>query len=168
MIPVERCVAFEIQWPPRGVPIDPSPQALPDSQFVMLPVLNTLNQPSNPKLIISHVSQTSPRYILGYTSDTSRYMYLGRFLGVTLDTCQDTSGYVYLGLTSSRYIRIELVRFGSCPCVPCLSRVPCVRSHTDTHSHSHTYIHTMAGCPGSPLCLFTGRILVERLRKLLC
>jgi hypothetical protein len=25
-------------------------------------------------------------------------MYLGRFLGVTLDTCQDTSGYVYLGL----------------------------------------------------------------------
>ena len=42
---------FEIQWPPRGVPIDPSPQALPDSQFVMLPVLNTLNQPSNPKLI---------------------------------------------------------------------------------------------------------------------
>jgi len=34
---------------------------------------------------------------LGYTSDTSRYMYLGRFLGVTLDTCQDTSGYMYLG-----------------------------------------------------------------------
>jgi len=25
-------------------------------------------------------------------------MYLGRFLGVTLDTCQDTSGYMYLGL----------------------------------------------------------------------
>ena len=25
-------------------------------------------------------------------------MYLGRFLGVTLDTCQDTSRYVYLGL----------------------------------------------------------------------
>jgi hypothetical protein len=25
-------------------------------------------------------------------------MYLGRFLGGTLDTCQDTSGYVYLGL----------------------------------------------------------------------
>ena len=45
------CLRFEIQWPPRGVPIDPSPQALPDSQFVMLPVLNTLNQPSNPKLI---------------------------------------------------------------------------------------------------------------------
>jgi hypothetical protein len=35
---------------------------------------------------------------LGYTSDTSRYMYLGRFLGVTLDTYQDTSGDVYLGL----------------------------------------------------------------------
>ena len=35
---------------------------------------------------------------MGYTSDTSRYMYLGRFLGVKLDTCQDTSGYVYLGL----------------------------------------------------------------------
>jgi hypothetical protein len=42
---------FEIQWPPRGVPIDPSSQALPDSQFVMLSVPNTLNQPSNPKLI---------------------------------------------------------------------------------------------------------------------
>ena len=38
-------------WPPRGVPIDPSSQALPDSQLVMLPVLNALNQPSNPKLI---------------------------------------------------------------------------------------------------------------------
>ena len=50
-IPVEGYVAFEIQWPPRGVPIDPSFQALPDSQFVMLPVPNTLNQPSNPKLI---------------------------------------------------------------------------------------------------------------------
>jgi hypothetical protein len=51
--------------------------------------------------------KTSPRYILGYTSDTSRYMYLVRFLGVTLDTYQDTSGYVYLGLfldSSSRYI----------------------------------------------------------------
>ena len=33
----------------------------------------------------------------GYTSDTSRYMYLERFLGVTLDTFHDTSGYVYLG-----------------------------------------------------------------------
>jgi len=43
---------------------------------------------------ILHVSQTSPRYILGYTSNTSRYMYLGRFLGVTLDTCQDTSRYI--------------------------------------------------------------------------
>ena len=43
--------AFEIQWPPSGDPIDPSPQALPDSQFAMLPVHNTLNQPSNPKLI---------------------------------------------------------------------------------------------------------------------
>jgi hypothetical protein len=68
---------------------------------------------------ILHVSQTSPRYILGYTSDntsdTSRYMYLhGRFLGVTLelvlDTCQDTSRYMYLGLfftihhDTSRYI----------------------------------------------------------------
>ena len=43
--------AFEIQWPLRGVPIDPSFQALPDSQFVMLSAPNTLNQPSNPKLI---------------------------------------------------------------------------------------------------------------------
>jgi len=43
--------AFEIQWPLRGVPIDPSSQALPDSQFMMLSVPNTLNQPSNPKLI---------------------------------------------------------------------------------------------------------------------
>jgi hypothetical protein len=33
---------------------------------------------------ILNVSKTIPRYILGYTSDTSRYMYmyLGRFLGV--------------------------------------------------------------------------------------
>ena len=43
---------------------------------------------------ILHVSQTSPRYILGYTSNTSRYMYLGRFLGGTLDTCQDTIRYI--------------------------------------------------------------------------
>ena len=57
---------FEIQWPPRGVPIDPSPQALPDSQFVMLPVLNTLNQPSNPKLIKSTpVAVTPPSTPLG-------------------------------------------------------------------------------------------------------
>ena len=83
-----------------------------------------------------HVSQTSPRYILGYISDTSRYMYLGRFLGVTLDTYQDTSGYVYLGLTSSRYILIiaetrvpycdlKLSLAGDqirCPCVLCVSR----------------------------------------------
>ena len=50
-IPVEGHVAFVIQWPPCGVPIDPSSQALPDSQFMMLPVHNALNQPSNPKLI---------------------------------------------------------------------------------------------------------------------
>ena len=41
------------------------------------------------------VSQRSPRYTLGYMSDTSRFMYLAHFLGVTLDTYQDTSGYVY-------------------------------------------------------------------------
>ena len=35
---------------------------------------------------------------LEYISDTAGYMYLARFLGVTLDTYQDTSGYVYLGL----------------------------------------------------------------------
>ena len=46
-------------------------------------------------------------YILGYTSDTSRYMYLGRFLGVTLDTCQDTSGYVYLGLFITIHLMIH-------------------------------------------------------------
>ena len=44
-------VAFEIQWSARAAPIDPSPQAVPDSQFVMSSVLITLNQPSNPKLI---------------------------------------------------------------------------------------------------------------------
>jgi hypothetical protein len=33
-----------------------------------------------------------------YISDTSRYMYLARFLCVTLDTYQETSGYLYLGL----------------------------------------------------------------------
>ena len=32
-----------------------------------------------------------------YTYDTSRYMYLMRFLDVTLDTYQDTSEYMYLG-----------------------------------------------------------------------
>jgi hypothetical protein len=56
---------------------------------------------------ILHVSQTSPRYILGYISDTSRYMYLGRFLGVTLDTYQDTSGYVYLGLFITIHLMIH-------------------------------------------------------------
>ena len=33
-----------------------------------------------------------------YTYDTSRYMYLMRFLDVTLDTYQDTSGYIYMYL----------------------------------------------------------------------
>ena len=33
---------------------------------------------------------------LEYISDTSGYMYLARFLGVTLDTYQDTSGYMYI------------------------------------------------------------------------
>ena len=44
-------VAFEIQWSARAALIDPSPQAVPDSQFVMSSVLIKLNQPSNPKLI---------------------------------------------------------------------------------------------------------------------
>jgi hypothetical protein len=44
---------------------------------------------------------------LGYISDTSRYMYLGRFLGVTLDTYQDTSGYVYLGLFITIHLMIH-------------------------------------------------------------
>ena len=44
-------VAFEIQWSARAAPIDPSPQAVPDSQSVMSSVLIKLNQPSNPKLI---------------------------------------------------------------------------------------------------------------------
>jgi hypothetical protein len=44
-------VRSRYSWPPRGVPIDPSSQALPDNQFVMLSVHNALNQPSNPKLI---------------------------------------------------------------------------------------------------------------------
>jgi len=46
-------IPFEIQWPARAVPIDPSPQALPDSQFVMLSVPIMLNQPSNSKLIMT-------------------------------------------------------------------------------------------------------------------
>jgi len=45
-------VRSRYSWPPRGVPIDPSSQALPDNQFVMLSVHNALNQPSNPKLIM--------------------------------------------------------------------------------------------------------------------
>ena len=44
-------VAFEIQWSARAAPIDPSPQAVPDSQFVMSSVPIKLNQPSNLKLI---------------------------------------------------------------------------------------------------------------------
>ena len=34
---------------------------------------------------------------LGYMPDKSKYMYLGRFLRVTLNTYQDTSRYMYLG-----------------------------------------------------------------------
>ena len=34
-------------------------------------------------------------------------MYLGRFLGVTLDTYQDTSGYVYLGLFITIHLMIH-------------------------------------------------------------
>ena len=53
-------------------------------------------------LDILHVLYTYPKaeskIHLEYISDTSGYMYLARFLGVTLDTYQDTSGYVYLGL----------------------------------------------------------------------
>ena len=51
-------------------------------------------------LDILHVLYTYPKESkihLEYISDTSGYMYLARFLGVTLDTYQDTSGYVYLG-----------------------------------------------------------------------
>ena len=50
-------VAFEIQWSARAAPIDPSPQAVPDSQFVMSSVLIKLNQPSNLKLINRRTSQ---------------------------------------------------------------------------------------------------------------
>jgi hypothetical protein len=45
-------------------------------------------------------------------------MYLGRFLGVTLDTYQDTSGDVYLGLfitihhDTSRYIHVCGIHMG--------------------------------------------------------
>ena len=38
---------------------------------------------------------------LEYISDTSGYMYLVRFLGVTLDTYRDTSGYMYPGLLTT-------------------------------------------------------------------
>ena len=44
-------VAFEIQWSARAAPIDPSSQAVPDSQFIMLYVPTKLNRSSNPKLI---------------------------------------------------------------------------------------------------------------------
>ena len=59
---------------------------------------------------ILHVSQSAKesKVHLRYTSDTSKYMYLMRFLDVTLDTYQDTSRYMYLGrvmttLQESRY-----------------------------------------------------------------
>ena len=53
-------------------------------------------------------NESNLQYILGYISDTSRYMYLGRFLGVTLDTYQDTSGYVYLGLFITIHLMIHV------------------------------------------------------------
>ena len=47
---------------------------------------------------------------LRYTSDTSKYMYLMRFLDVTLDTYQDTSAHqdtcIFMD-SSSRYIKIH-------------------------------------------------------------
>ena len=53
---------------------------------------------------ILHVLYTYPKGVqdtfgihIRYIADTSRYMCLARFLGVTLDTYQDTSGYVYPG-----------------------------------------------------------------------
>jgi len=53
-------------------------------------------------LDILHVFYTYPKRVQDTFWDThqipSRYMYLARFLGVTLDTYQDTPGYVYLGL----------------------------------------------------------------------
>jgi hypothetical protein len=44
-------VAFEIQWPARAVPIDPSPRPRLTVNQCSLPVQIMLNQPSNPKLI---------------------------------------------------------------------------------------------------------------------
>ena len=44
-------VAFEIQWSARAAPIDPSSQAVPDSQFVMSSVPIKLNRTFNLKLI---------------------------------------------------------------------------------------------------------------------
>jgi hypothetical protein len=48
---------------------------------------------------------------LGYMSDASRYMYLARFLGVTLDTYQDTSGYVYPGLFITIHVHQDTPRY---------------------------------------------------------
>jgi hypothetical protein len=56
------------------------------------------------------VSQRSHRYIW----DTSRYMYLGRFLGVALDTYQDTSRYIKIHVSwtlTQGVVLDELVRF---------------------------------------------------------
>jgi hypothetical protein len=69
---------------------------------------------------ILHVLYTYPKGVqdtfgihIRYIADTSRYMCLARFLGVTLDTYQDTSGYVYPGFfikihqETSGYIEIQ-------------------------------------------------------------
>ena len=47
---------------------------------------------------------------LRYMSDTSGYMYLGRFLGVTLDTYQDTSGFMYLDPRGSGQLYLMCIR----------------------------------------------------------
>ena len=61
-------------------------------------------------LDILHVFYTYPKRVQDTFRIHIRYikiMYLMRFLDVTLDTYQDTSGYMYLGLFSSRYIKIH-------------------------------------------------------------
>ncbi len=88
-------------------------------------------------------------YTLGYMSDTSRYMYLAHFLGVTLDTYQDTSEYVYprLVITNSRSIRIHRdtkSRYNTCILFECNRackiRLRYIRIHQDIYRiHQDTY-----------------------------
>ena len=83
------------------------PEGYPDTRILMYLDLTCTSPKNTCKILIFCMYFTripkESKIHLGYTSDTSRYMYLLRFLGVTLDIYQDTSKYVYH--SSSRYMQ---------------------------------------------------------------